>query len=110
MDFKDVDAKTAFKMGFLARCSEEGLTGADLDARIKQAAWSDIIQGGVGLAGIPLAAGLIGGGVIGTGIANVTDPQIDDETIKSQELANTYRAYANRLRSRKKALQYRSAR
>jgi len=121
MDFNDVDAKTAFKMGFLARCSEEGLTGADLDSRIeavKQADLAsilsgakDVIGGGAGLAiGLPVAAGLIGGGVLGTGAAHLTDPRIDDETIKSQELANPYRAYANRLRSRKKALQYRPAR
>jgi len=124
MDFNNVDAKTAFKMGFLARCSEEGLTGAALDARIKQASIADIISGAgtvakgfgntatavAGLAGIPLAAGLVAGGAGGWGLAKATDPLIDDETLKSEELANTYRAYANRLRSRKKALQYRPAR
>ncbi|WP_353208350.1 hypothetical protein [Sphingorhabdus sp.] len=121
MDFNDVDAKTAFKMGFLARCSEEGLTGEDLNGRIeavKQADLASIINGAgnmiggsAGLAvGLPVAAGLVGGGIIGTGAAHFTDPKIDDETLKSEELANTYRAYANRLRSRKKALQYRPAR
>jgi hypothetical protein len=117
MDFNNVDAKTAFKMGFLARCSEEGLTGADLDDRIKQASIADIISGAgtsasaiAGLSGIPLAAGVTLGGVGGWGLAKALDPQIDDETLKSEELANTYRAYANRLRSRKKALQYRPAR
>jgi len=111
MDFNNVDAKTAFKMGFLTRCSEEGLTGADLDSRIKQAgAIGDIVNGVAGLNGLPLAAGLVAGGGLGWGAAKLTDPQIDDETLKSEELANTYRAYANRLRSRKKALQYRPAR
>jgi hypothetical protein len=121
MDFNNVDEKTAFKMGFLARCSEEGLTGDDLDSRIesiKQADLASLWNGATNLAGgsagfalgLPVAAGLIGGGLIGTGAAHLTDPKIDDETIKAQELANTYRAYANRLRSRKKALQYRPAR
>lgn len=110
MDFNNVDEKTAFKMGFLARCSEEGLTGADLDARIKQASISDIVNGVAGISGLPLAAGLVAGGGLGWGAAKLTNPQIDDETLKSEELANTYRAYANRLRSRKKALQYRPAR
>jgi hypothetical protein len=121
MDFNNVDAKTAFKLGFLARCSEEGLTGADLDARIKQAGVLDTlksigsgassaISGFTGLSGMPLAAGITLGGMGGWGLAKALDPQIDDETLKSEELANTYRAYANRLRSRKKALQYRPAR
>ena len=118
MDFNNVDAKTAFKMGFLARCSEEGLTGADLDARIKQADISDIVSGaGKALTGgalltvgLPLAGGLVAGGLGGYGAAKMTTPELDDDTLKSEELANTYRAYANRLRSRKKALQYRPAR
>lgn len=119
MDFNNVDEKTAFKMGFLARCSEEGLTGADLDARIEMvksaegllSGLGNLSAGGAGLAiGLPIAGGLVAGGLLGTGAAHLTDPQIDDETLKAQELANTYRAYANRLRSRKKALQYRPAR
>jgi hypothetical protein len=115
MDFNNVDAKTAFKMGFLARCSEEGLTGADLDARIKQAGALDglgslLSSGAFATVGLPLAGGLIAGGLGGYGAAKMTTPELDDDTLKSEELANTYKAYANRLRSRKKALQYRPAR
>ena len=111
MDVTAVDEKTAFKMGFLSRCAEEGLTGTALDARIKQAAWSDLLTGAAGLTvGLPLAGGLVAGGLGGYGAAKLTTPEVDDETLKSEELANTYRAYANRLRSRKKALQYRPAR
>jgi hypothetical protein len=115
MDFNDVDAKTAFKMGFLSRCSEEGLTGAALDARIKQAGIMDglgnVLSSGAALTiGLPLAGGLVAGGLGGYGAAKMTTPELDDDTLKSEELANTYRAYANRLRSRKKALQYRPAR
>ena len=30
----DVTEKEAFRLGFLSRCAEEGLTGKDLQARI----------------------------------------------------------------------------
>lgn len=113
-------AKHAFKLGFLTRCAEEGLTGEKLDARLAQLektaeGWKDVISGvgDAGLAagklwyGLPIAAGLLGGGVAGWGTAKLTEPKLDEDQIKAQELAHTYRVYADRLKARRKAKEYR---
>lgn len=101
-----ISEKDAFKLGFLARCAEEQLVGPALDARIKRAAekqsgtLKDILSGlatGVGVAG---AAGLAGGAGIGYGLAHATTPRISDDEIRAQELAQTYRIYADRARAK----------
>lgn len=110
-------AKDAFKIGFLARCAEEGLTGAALGARLdvleKQSADTSIASlAGNGLAlgvGVPLGLGLLGGGLLGYGTARMAEPKLSTDDIKAQELAHTYRVYADRLRARRKATQYRQA-
>lgn len=102
-------AKEAFKMGFLTRCAEEGLTGEKLDARLAQL--EKTAEGGLGalaaLYGVPIGLGLAGGGALGWGAAKLTEPQLDDDQIKAQELAHTYRVYADRLKARRKAKTYR---
>ena len=142
MDFTNYDPKTAFKLGFLARCAEEGLAGESLDIRVKQASWpvwlarsaiatglaglgglayatpkvvhtaaTQVLPAAAGLAiGLPSAAGLLGGSALGYGAAKTTEPDISAEDIKNEELAATYRAYAARLRTRKKNHDYKSAR
>lgn len=143
MDFTNYDPKTAFKLGFLARCAEEGLAGENLDIRVKQAldwktwlagaglsaglgalgslayavpkvvhtAATQVLPAAAGLAiGLPSAAGLLGGAALGYGAAKTTEPDISAEDIKNEELAATYRAYAARLRTRKKNYDYKSAR
>lgn len=131
----DVTAKEAFRLGFLARCAQEGLTGEHLSARIKSAAEKQSILGmallGLGAAGayglasggiagvlngagtvaglIP-AGGLLGGAALGYGAAKMTEPNITDEDIKSQELADTYRIYAEKAKANRRARQYRVAR
>lgn len=139
MDFTNYDPKTAFKLGFLARCAEEGLAGEELDMRVKQAVHPLVWLGSAGLAalgglayatpkavhtaatqvlpaaaglaiGLPSAAGLLGGAALGYGAAKTTEPDISAEDIKNQELAATYRAYAARLRTRKKNHDYKLAR
>jgi hypothetical protein len=132
----DVTAKEAFRLGFLARCAEEGLTGEHLDARIKSAAekqswwWTipaagvaalaggSLIRGGVhdavsGLgtaAGLIPAGGLLAGAGLGYGAAKMTEPNITDDDIKAQELADTYRIYAEKAKANRRARQYRVAR
>lgn len=132
----DVTAKEAFRLGFLARCAEEGLTGEHLDARIKSAAekqgfvWmvpAGIAAAGLGygvlrdgisglanstatMAGLIPAGGLLGGAALGYGAAKMTEPNITDEDIKSQELADTYRIYAEKAKANRRARQYRVTR
>lgn len=124
MDLTNYDPKTAFKLGFLARCAEEGLAGENLDMRVKQAdggvagllkgLWSgaETTAKGVGLGavGIPAALGLAAGGLGGYTAAQLATPPINVDELKAEELAATYSAYANRIRSRRKALQYKPAR
>ena len=132
----DVTTKEAFRLGFLTRCAEEGLTGEHLNARIKSAAekksfvWAlpalglgamgayglarggiDGLTGGIGtMAGLIPAGGLLGGAALGYGAAKMTEPNITDEDIKSQELADTYRIYAEKAKANRRARQYRVAR
>lgn len=142
----DVTAKEAFRLGFLTRCAEEGLTGEALSARItaageKQAyfwpialgtgaayALSRLLESGSnaataasGLARVPEAlgrgalalggaagaAGLLGGSALGYGAAKMTEPEVSSDDIKQQELADTYRIYAERAKAKRKARKYR---
>ena len=132
----DVTAKEAFRLGFLARCAEEGLTGEHLSARIKSAAEKQswiipalglgatalgglaIARGGIKditnsaglLAGLIPAGGLLAGAGLGYGAAKMTEPNITDNDIKAQELADTYRIYSEKAKANRRARQYRVAR
>lgn len=121
----DVTEKEAFRLGFLARCSEEGLVGEQLEERVKQAwlpvGWAvpaiaglgglALLSGNLGAAGtivgLPAAVGLGTGAALGYGAAKVTEPPISDEDIKAQEIADTYKVYANKMRAARQASQYR---
>jgi hypothetical protein len=137
----DVTDKEAFRIGFLSRCAEEGLTGDALTARIKSAAekkswvWpaltyglggalaaeslrrggvtggvKDFGLGALGLIGTGAAAGLAGGAGLGYGLASATEPNISDDDIRSQELAQTYKILADKARAKRKAKEYRAPR
>lgn len=128
--------KEAFTLGFLSRCAEEGLTGAVLDERLGSIAkFNEKTAGGlvettplkIGLPGagalssgaanlmeafkaitaVPLAGSILGGGALGYGAAKMVEPQIDEDEIKAQELAATYKLYADKAKNRKKVRQYR---
>lgn len=131
----DITAQEAFKLGFLTRCAEEKLTGAALDSRLEKVAefnkraagWFEYEPAKWGLPGagaassavkpllgwaqaayaIPFAASIMGGAGLGYGAAKMMEPQISDEEIKAQELADTYRLYAAKAKARKKTRQYR---
>jgi hypothetical protein len=103
--------RDAFKLGFLARCAEEGLTGEKLAARlasVEKVAAGDGVGGALAaLYGVPIGLGLLGGGAAGWGAAKLMEPRLSDDEIKAQELAHTYKVYADRIRARRKAKQYR---
>lgn len=108
----DLNEKEAFRLGFLARCAEEGLTGEQLQSRIKLAGDK---QAGVGtwlgyLLGSAPAVGLAGGAALGYGAAKMMAPDVDEEDIKAKELAETYKIYEQRARAKRKAHQYRQQR
>lgn len=102
-------SREAFKVGFLARCAEEGLSADQIADRVKAAGdkFASFL-GGLGSAagsvlstGIPLAlaAPIALGGVAGYGLSRATD--IDDtdvDEIKNNELLDTYSAETAKLR------------
>lgn len=109
--------REAFRLGFLLRCAEEGLTPEQTQVRVmtldqvttKQAGWTEWIPGadlvgkGVGLAtglGLmaPPALGYAGG-YLG---AKATEPNIDAEDIKRQEMIQEFRRLALQARRQQK--------
>lgn len=103
-------AQEAFKFGFLLRCAEEGLTQAEICARIKVAQ-----QGAPGLGTIGTLAstglhglkslallGLVGSAGLGAGTgyaaARMTEPDSDPEEAKLQETISTYQLFADAAR------------
>jgi hypothetical protein len=135
----DITEQDAFKLGFLTRCAEEKLTGDSLEARLDQVASfnkratelvkvSPVTVGGgtaadmVGSAGkslvdafqmitaVPIAGSIIGGAGLGYGTAKMLEPKLDDDELKAQELAATYKLYADKAKNRKKVRQYRLGR
>lgn len=138
MEFANIDAKTAFQLGFAARCREEGLTekaAADRAAFVKQANPAAWLAGLAGLGsaagktyeaaatvlkdigkplatlavGVPIAGGLAAGAAGGYGLAKLNEPDVDEDDIKAQELARTYKVYADRLKARQAYMKYRQA-
>jgi hypothetical protein len=145
MEFDNIDAKTAFHLGFAARCQEEGVTAKSAAQRIEffekaailpalpalgSAVWPWLAALGTGayalyqgtkgvakevapaakfLAGVPIAAGLAGGAGLGYGLAKLNEPSVTEDDIKAQELAQTYKIYADRLKARQAYQKYRQA-
>jgi len=117
----DVNEKEAFKLGFLYRCAEESLTGANLQGRIKAAA--DLCKSGAfdmsmlnptgaisNLASVPIMLGTVAGGLGGHLAAKLTEPDVDEDDLKAKELAAAYKAYAARAKTNRKLRLYRPER
>jgi hypothetical protein len=124
----EINEQDAFKLGFLTRCAEEKLTGTELEARLDKIAafnkaaaigsgylpsWltgpvSDITAGYVGALSLPFGLSILGGSGLGYGAAKMVEPRISDEEIKAHELAATYKMYADKAKSRRKAVKYRT--
>lgn len=115
-----------FRFGFLLRCAEEGCSVQEIQDRVKYAnvlgtAAGTALKWGIPLtmaAGVvlPAAATLAGtAGVVGAGdrvgkqLAGMTDPNLDPEDIKRQELINAYRLQAEQIRQRAKRQTYRQS-
>ena len=122
----EITEQDAFKLGFLTRCAEEKLTGAALDQRLEKAAaikdWApkwlspiaagaaDITSGYIAALTLPFGASILGGSALGYGAGKMMEPTINDDEIKAQELAATYKLYADKAKSRRKAVKYRAKR
>lgn len=123
-------SKEAFVVGFIHRCLEDGLSLADTRERVKQA--EDVLGGllsrlekralvgdvtraatSVFNTALPLALmapPLVGGlaGYAGARLTDVDDTDVGD--IKQQELVDTYRLEAQKLRRQKAFREYNKAR
>lgn len=131
----DINEQDAFKLGFLTRCAEEKLTGAALSTRLEKVAEFNKRGWGEGLAGmlpksiaaigggmkdiglaylgalsLPLAGSIIGGSALGYGAGTIAEPRISEDEIRAKELADTYKMYADKAKSRRKAVKYRAKR
>lgn len=108
--------KEAFKLGFLARCVEEGLTPDQTHALAKSAA--DCVEKqalGVGSA-IPVAAAALAsvpatGGLMAYLANQATDTDATEvEDVKQRELTDTYQRMAEQLQRRKQLQAYKQKR
>lgn len=121
----EMSEQDAFKLGFLTRCAEEKLTGDALNARLEKI--SQFTKKAVGLPGVPslddlknltlgyvaamtlpFGASILGGSALGYGAGKMVEPEIDEDEIRSRELADTYKLYADKAKSRRKAVKYRA--
>jgi hypothetical protein len=125
----EITEQDAFKLGFLARCAEEKLTGQALEARLEKVAqfnktaWGEgylpgtlrsglrdsLLAYGAALS-LPVAASILGGGAVGYGVGNMVEPRISEDEIRAKELADTYRLYADKAKNRRKSVKYRAQR
>ncbi len=127
----DISAQDAFKLGFLARCAEEKLTGGDLEGRLQKIAEFNeksallgvkfdpqsvnLLGGGASALGqalqlgiaVPFGASILGGGALGYGLGKATEPRIDEDEMRAKELAATYKLYADKAKARRKVRQNR---
>lgn len=102
--------RQAFKVGFLLRCADEGLSSEEVKNRIEKAAMlfekeadskpglladagKSALMAAIAVgAGLPIGAGLIGG----TLAANLTSNPIDEEDVRKKELINEYKRLARK--------------
>ena len=78
-----------------------GLAGFGLGGAMNAA--KDFGGLGLGLAG---GAGLLGGGLLGYSKAKLDEEEVDEDSVKAKELADTYKTYAERLKAQKEYQQY----
>lgn len=116
-----IEARDAFKLGFLQRLAEEGLTGPEIGRRVstaasllKNASLSELITKPMGMglnAGMvtalaaPVALG-VGGGYL---LHKANEKPIDEEDVKDTEMIDEYRRLARvaKLNARLKLLRRR---
>lgn len=71
--------------------------------------WNNLTLGGAALLSAPFALAPVAGGALGYGAAKMVEPAVNDDEIKAQELAATYKLYADKAKARRKARKYRLA-
>jgi len=111
-----MEPREAFKIGFMARCVEEGLSHektAELMEKAASSTLSSLLEFGKGViipaAAVAAAAPPTLGGLAAYFKNKTMDSDSDDiEEIKQKEMADSYRRMADQLR-RAKALQTRKA-
>ena len=109
-----------FRLGFLARCAEEGCSAEEVRRRVKQASFgmSDFVNAVKGLssaAAVPivtpakygLLAAALGGPMIGYTAAKMQERDVDPEIAKQQELAAALTLQAEQARRRASMRNYR---
>jgi len=106
----------AFRLGFMYRCAEEGLVGEKLASRVEHLEkraitdpWQAAKSLGANVATLPILGAITMGGLAGHVVGSTIDPEISDDDLKAKELISTYKAYAARAKSRRKARTYRPA-
>jgi hypothetical protein len=104
-----LDARAAYKLGFLTRCAEEGLSAQEVNSRIEKTAEGILSR----LTSLPGAA-LIGAVPVGFGagylLSDITAPPADTpEDIKYRELMAAYRRATDRARNITRRMQDRSS-
>jgi len=126
-----LDKRQAFKLGFLTRLADEGMSPAQIEETVKSAAISDFVTKpwnvawdiggstaktvGGGLANMGMLGAIAGppllGALAGYGAARMTDIGDEDvEELRQQELINEYRRLADRARQNKMVKDYRTQR
>jgi len=109
-----------FKVGFLLRCADEGLSDQETTARMeaaarfvglveKQARPTGILDAlkSLGFWGLGLSA--LGGGAVGYGMGSLADQPATPEDVKRQELIAAYQQQADRVRRQLARGRYREA-
>jgi hypothetical protein len=66
-----------------------------------------LTAGGLAILSAPFVAAPIAGAGLGYGAAKMIEPGISDEDVKAQELAATYKLYADKAKARRKGRKYR---
>ena len=97
----------AFRVGFLLKCADDGLSGNQVCERIaKTAGMFDSAMSGLGgtanMGMAALAALPIGAGAIGGYLANkATEDSLDEEDVKKRELIDELKHWARRAREQR---------
>lgn len=107
--------RQAFKLGFLLKCAQDGLTPEQTDARIDAVltkaalgeTFGKFLDVATGVGGLGLAAGGLAGAGVGYALGQATEPPVDPDEIKKQELIQVLNQYADRARRNTAAVQYR---
>ena len=108
-----MDARAAFKLGFLTKCAEDGLSADEIQARMQKAAegfWSKALELGYKAPAALMIGALPLGFGAGYALSDFTEPPAETaEDIKQRELLAAYRRAADRANRVAQRNQFRKA-